>query len=89
SLHNAGTEPALVSVSLLGRAGRSAPGALADLAIPPGRTVVAGLTAAAEEGPVTAVVEASRGEVVAAQTGVSDRGYAVVTGVPWASVSTG
>ena len=79
---NPGTEAARVSVELLTPDGARRPQDLMDVAVPPGTMASIDISAIAAEEPVTALVTASQGAVVAAQAGTSEAGFAVSVGVP-------
>lgn len=82
-LQNPGSGVADVRISFLtGEGAAQAPG-VAEVALAPGRTRLIPLPELFGQQPVTAVVRAERGEVVAAQAAFSPRGYALAVGVPF------
>lgn len=80
-LENPGDEPARASVRLLSEAGEVDAPAVARLTVAPGRSLVVFLPSHVGDVPVAAVVEVESGTLVAAQTSVSQDGYAVSVGV--------
>jgi uncharacterized protein DUF5719 len=83
-LENPGPEAATVSIRLFGQDGPVAAPLFESVSVPAGRTIGVGLLSTVGRTPVAAVVEASRGTIVAGSASYSLGGsaYAATLGVP-------
>jgi hypothetical protein len=83
-LENPGPEAARISVQMLGPAGPLAAAGLESIPLPPGRTIQVSLPASAEGEPLSAIVTAESGTLVAAGASYSSdgSGYATTLGIP-------